>query len=125
MESSLFFAPQMDQQQKPMKHSLGTLLRYTHFAGAVVLSFLTVFGSTCLTPWMVLFWVIMLTSNLALGGCPITTWERAWTNEDVTVVDPLLQLALIPVNKTNRNLLTLLFGGSMLTISLWRLMSGL
>ena len=98
----------------------GRVLRTLHLLSALVLIVLTVLGPRWTVPWLAAFWGIMVTANILQGGCMITKCERQMTQENVTIIDPFLSVAGIPITNDRRNFYTLLVGIIMLFIGLLR-----
>lgn len=96
---------------------VGQLLRVAHLVVAVGTVFVTLFGPRAWSPYLFLYWVVVVLVNLVAGGCPVTRIERAMTGENVTVVDPFLHLLALDVSKTNREVFTLAISGFMVLVS--------
>jgi len=104
---------------------LGTFVRHVHFIGAGILIGSTLFGPRSWSPWLVLFWFLMIVSNLMAGGCPLTRWEIYQTKENVTIIDPFLNYLGLLTNKTNRNGYTLGVGIIMIIIAMIKTVTSL
>ena len=98
----------------------GRLLRAAHLVGAVGAVVATLFGPRTWSPYLFLFWILVVFVNLALGGCPVTRVEMVMTGENVTVADPFLHLLGLQASKTNRDNFTLGVSGFMLLVSALR-----
>lgn len=72
-------------------------------------------------------WVlfIMLIGSLVLyiglGGCFITKWERRVSKSDFTVIDPILKLLHIKIDRNSRYYITLIIYLLSLTITSFKL----
>jgi hypothetical protein len=103
--------------------NIATILRILHFIGAGVLILATIFGPG--SPYLVAFWLGMVTLFILNGGCILTQLERHLDGADVTIVDPFLHLMAVPRSALNRNRLTLGVGMVMLVVAILKMWSGL
>ena len=100
---------------------VGLVLRILHIILAVAAFGITVFGPVEWIPYVSMFWLAMLTMYVVNRGCILTQFEIYLTGENVTIVDPLLQLFGLPIKKHNRNAITMLGGIFMLFVGLIRI----
>jgi hypothetical protein len=98
-----------------MMATMATILRILHFLGAGLLILATVFGPP--SPYLVAFWLGMVTLFILNGGCILTQLERHLDGADLTIVDPFLHLMALPTSSQNRNRLTLGVGLVMVVIA--------
>jgi hypothetical protein len=85
----------------------GRLLRILHFIGAAAVIFGTLVASRVTARYYLVFWLAVLGLHVVFRGCILSRLERHLTQEDVTIVDPLLNITGLEVNKKNRNVVSL------------------
>lgn len=95
--------------------TFGRAFRLVHFLLAAVAVALTLFGPRALAPYLLVLWISVVVVNLLYGGCPLTALERHMTQENVTIVDPFLDL--FHLDYKHRATFTLAVSSAMLVVS--------
>ncbi len=96
---------------------LGRLIRILHFIGAAAVILGTLMASQATAKYYLVFWLVVIGFHLLCRGCILSRLERWLTQEDVTIVDPLLLLAGLDTSKYNRNAASLVIQFGMVGIA--------
>ena len=103
-----------------IKKFIGQGIRSIHLLLGVILSIGSIMAESKYLIILIVYWVLMILSNIIYNGCPITKLEYYLTRENKTVVDPLLDLFGMKINNNNRFGITVFMGVINLLICLYR-----
>ena len=88
---------------EPHRHSAGYLLYRLHAATVVGVLFLFMMYPVLRATIFVLF-IPFFSVHILYQSCPVTKIERRLHGENITVLDPVIQLLSLPVNRSTRDI---------------------
>lgn len=85
------------------KNSIGITLRSIHIAGPFVLLLLLMVSKYRLMCTIIIFIFVLIPSLfILLDGCLLSSLENRYLNDGFNVIDPLLEMKHMEINKKNR-----------------------
>jgi hypothetical protein len=93
----------------------GYLLYRMHITGVFLLPTVFLFVSFMRIP-ILCFWIPVFIYHLRYRKCPITKIERRLHGEDITVLDPVLQLIGIPVTRESRDFIHVTMSSTFMSV---------
>jgi len=103
-----------------------TVLRFLHFSISIFSGFILLFGSKKWFIIIVIINIIVFTMFFIFHGCLLSKLEHCFTNDEFTVIDPLLMFIGIEITNENRykySLISNMFG-CIFTYVLYRIRFG-
>ena len=107
-----------------IKKFIGQGIRSIHFLFGIMLSIGSIIAKSKYLIILIVYWVLMILSNITYNGCPITKLEYYLTRENKTIVDPFLDLFGMKINNNNRYAITIFMGVINLLICLYKYSNG-
>lgn len=98
---------------------IGRSLRHVHLLIAIVTIAVTFLIPKQYLKYVTGYWILIIVMNL-YKGCPISSLEYWLTQENIIITDVPLKLLGYDINDKNRKLMTIVIGGAMLLISVFR-----